>query len=152
MPSHQAILCCLSPLQPGSLWTRTSRASSAPRAADLDGESSFGGSRALRVKVCVGLPQAGRFQDVATLPVDEEAPRIEIHLVARRLEVQGHCGHNRVRTVLCPQTGPVGRGLSSSLQRAQGPTVWVVQPHPHHGFGVRHSSQGIKSPLSPEIP
>lgn len=67
------------------------------QAANLDGESSSGGSRALGVKVCVRLPQAGRFQDVAALPVDEEAPSIEVHLIAWRLEVQGHCGHSGVR-------------------------------------------------------
>lgn len=70
------------------------------QAANLDGESSSGGSRALGVKVCVRLPQAGRFQDVAALPVDEEAPRIEVHLIAWRLEVQGHCGHSGVRRAL----------------------------------------------------
>lgn len=65
--------------------------------ADLDAESGSGRSRVLRVKGRVRLPQAGRFQDVATLPIDQEAAGIEVHLVAWRLEVQGHCGHSRVR-------------------------------------------------------
>lgn len=138
------------------------------QAADLDGESSSGQSGALRVKASVGLPQAGRFQDVATLPVDEEAPSIEVHLVAWCLEVQGHCGYSRVRTgalvalsslhgfrgltLPSPPDRPVGKGLSSSLQRAKGPTVWVMLPS-HHGLGRGgHGSQEIQTALSLDIP
>lgn len=36
-------------------------------------------------------------------------------------------------TLPSPPDRPVGRRLSSSLQRSQGPTVWVM-PHPHHGL------------------
>ena len=101
------------------------------QASDLDGESRSGGPRILRVKGCVGLPQTGGFQDIAALPVDEEAPGIEVHLVTRCLEVQGHCGHSRGGqgllvalssllslggSLLSLQTDFVRRGLGS-LQR-----------------------------------
>lgn len=114
------------------------------QASDLDGESRSGGPRTLRVKGCVGLPQTGGFQDVAALPVDEEAPGIEVHLVTRCLEVQGHCGHSRggqgllvalsslfsLRgSLLSLQTDCVRRGLGS----LQGGWVGVA---PHHGLGA----------------
>jgi hypothetical protein len=63
----------------------------------LDCQSSSGGSRALRVKGGVELPEVSRFEDVATLPVYEEAPCVEVHLITRSLKVQSHCGvDNRV--------------------------------------------------------
>lgn len=39
-----------------------------------------------------GAAQAGGLQHVAAAPVAQEAPGVEVHLVARRLEVEGHCG------------------------------------------------------------
>jgi len=39
-----------------------------------------------------GAAQAGGLQDVAAAPVAQEAPGIQVHLIARRLEVEGHCG------------------------------------------------------------
>ena len=139
------------------------------QAADLDGERGSGGSRTLRVKGRVRLPQAGGFQDVATLPIDEEAPSIEVHFVTWRLEVQGHCGHTGGRTGVLSgplssrlrfrglpglpcQTDLMGRGLSASPEGAQGPTAWAVLPHPHHGLGRPHGgSQGTQPPASPAL-
>lgn len=123
------------------------------QASDLDGESRSGGPRTLRVKGCVGLPQTGGFQDVAALPVDEEAPGIEVHLVTRCLEVQGHCGHSRggqgllvalssllsLRgSLLSRQTDFVRRGLGS-LQRGSPLPGWEY--HPTMAWG-HHGSQG----------
>ena len=117
------------------------------QASDLDGESRSGGPRILRVKGCVGLPQTGGFQDIAALPVDEEAPGIEVHLVTRCLEVQGHCGHSRGGqgllvalssllslggSLLSLQTDFVRRGLGSLRE---GPPASVRVP-PHHGLGA----------------
>lgn len=83
------------------------------QASDLDGESRSGGPRTLRVKGCVGRPQTDGFQDVATLPVDEEAPSIEVHLVTRCLEVQRHCGHSRGEAG--PLSGPLLTAQSQGL-------------------------------------
>lgn len=67
------------------------------QATDLDCQSSSGGSRALGVKGGVELPEVSGFQDIAALPIYEEAPRVEVHLIARSLKVQSHCGvDNRV--------------------------------------------------------
>lgn len=39
-----------------------------------------------------GAAQAEGLQDVAAAAVGQEAPGVQVHLVARRLEVEGHCG------------------------------------------------------------
>lgn len=125
------------------------------QASDLDGESCSGGPRTLRVKGCVGRPQTDRFQDVAALPVDEEAPGIEVHLVTRCLEVQGHCGHSRGKAG--PLSGPLltaqSQGLTAlpadrlcmertwfSPERVPLPG-WAYHPTPTMAWG-HHGSQG----------
>lgn len=40
----------------------------------------------------VGAAQEGGLQHVATAPIAQEAPGVQVHLVARCLEVEGHCG------------------------------------------------------------
>lgn len=53
-------------------------------------------SRVLRIEVGLGAAQETGFQDVSTATVGEEAALVQVHLFARCLEVQSHCGNNGV--------------------------------------------------------
>lgn len=43
-----------------------------------------------------GAAQAGGLQHVATAPIAQEAPGVQVHLIAWCLEVEGHCGVRRM--------------------------------------------------------
>lgn len=130
------------------------------QAADLDCQSSSRGSGALRVKGGVALPQVCRLQDIATLPIYEEAPCVEVHLVAWSLEVQSHCGvddmveqrtlggspsSGQIRERAGWTEGSVSNPLVTNILSLSGPTKEGPCVHLHQGgVEVRWAS---KDPL-----
>lgn len=83
----------------------------------------------------VGAAQEGGLQHVATAPIAQEAPGVQVHLVARRLEVEGHCGDrdkdgDRGITL---GAGPWGAGLGVPRGSGGSPS-W--QPAFHISWGL----------------
>lgn len=78
-------------------------------------------SRVLRVKVGRGAAQETRFQDVSTATVGEEAALVQVHLLARCLEVQSHCGNKGINKAAgldacsTPQNIPASQAASNAM-------------------------------------
>lgn len=74
----------------------------------------------------VGVEQELGFQHVTTTPVAQEAPGVQVHLIAWRLEVEGHCRD---------RDGAIGVDVASQgTYGAEGSPSW--QPAFHISWGL----------------